>query len=1109
MPAARPLPTDPDTLSAADVAVEDAAGGVFAPAPPAAGMRPPALLGVAILDAGLRYRRIDPDLAAINGLSPAEHLGRTPAEVVPDLAADLLPPMRAVLRTGEPALSRPIAGTTRAAPAGRRWVAGYYPLPPTGAAARDGADAPAGVVAVVREVDAELALRPRGVSDERFRELVTRASVGIAQCDPAGRFLYVNDRFCELTGRSRGELVGVRPGTGLTQQAIAHPRDAAETDAKFVRAVADGEPYLIDKRLRRPDGTSVWVRNTVTVLPAPDGSVESVFAVVVDMTDRVRTERALRRSQDRLRLAAEAGGLGVWAFDLERGAAEWSPEALAIYGGGFGESPGMNELRARVHPDDWPAISADVAESAEVSDAAARRIDLTHRVVHPPRTGANPTAAPAVRWVRSLGEVRFDPRGRPVRSVGVIRDVTAEHRAAEGERRLRQALVASDLGTWEFDAETGLSDWDERTCELFGVAADFRAGKRLFTHEEMLAAIHPGDRERIAATIPETLDPAGAGRYDVEHRVVHPDGTERVLAVNGEAEFAGAGDSRRAVRVTGTVKDVTAARAADRRLAESEERLTLAADAAELGAYEIDLARGEVWWDARVRALHGVPDAPETAPLAAALAGVHPDDRDAVADELAAAHAPGGPERFRFEYRLRRPDGSVRWARTHGTVRFEPADLGGDGGAPVAVRQVGYVQDVTADRARAEAEAAQAARLAEQARRLATAEERQRLAAAAAELGTFSLDVRTGTLWWDARSREIFAFGGGETCRLADGMNRIHPDDVPGVTAWLDRMYAETGPDRSRYEYRVVLADGAHRWVRSLSEAHFEPRPDGSREAVRLTGCLQDVTAAKRTELALAEAGAKLERENDRLEAAVAARTAELARANAELHRKNAQLRAAAGRIGEVARRERDRIAHVLHDHLQQILVGAKMNVSVLGMSCGDGDKEIADRVAGLIDDAIAESRSLSAELAPPILRSAGLAPALHWLAGQFERRHGLPVEADCDADASAALDESTAALLFAAARECLLNVAKHAAAGSARLSLDATGCGPGCGGEGCPGVTLSVSDDGRGFDPAADREDGFGMSDLRQRVDLLGGAVDVTAAPGAGCTVRVCVPLG
>ncbi len=503
MPTIHEPPRSDANVSALDIAIEDAAskaGLKFVPEPPPAAVGPSTLLGVAVLDRQLRYRRIDPTLAAMNGVSVEDHLGRTVREVVPDLADEIVPAYRRVMETGEPALSMRIHADARAAPAGRRWLASAFPLPPGAEALGRGKAVPAGVVTIVREVDEDLALRPRGVSDERFREMVTRATVGLAQVDRDGTFLYVNDRFCQMTGWPRERLVGVR-----RQQDVTHPRDAVQNGASFERALRTGAPYLIDKRYRRPDGRSVWVRNTVTVLPGPDGGVESVFAVAVDMTDRVRTQRSLARSEHRVRLAAEAGGLGVWSFDLKRGLADWSADALAMYGGGFGDKPTMNDLRDRVHPDDR-GLLGETTPGADPD--GPRRVDVTHRVVYPPQPGET---RGEVRWVRALGERWVDDNGRPLRSTGVLRDVTAEQavadKLAESERRLRLAVDAADLGTWEFDAATGLSDWDERTAALFGVGAEFRAGKRLYTHEEMLAAIHPQDRERILQEIPRTLDP--------------------------------------------------------------------------------------------------------------------------------------------------------------------------------------------------------------------------------------------------------------------------------------------------------------------------------------------------------------------------------------------------------------------------------------------------------------------------------------------------------------------------------------------------------------------------------------------------------------------------
>ncbi|MEM9703464.1 MAG: ATP-binding protein, partial [Planctomycetota bacterium] len=112
--------------------------------------------------------------------------------------------------------------------------------------------------------------------------------------------------------------------------------------------------------------------------------------------------------------------------------------------------------------------------------------------------------------------------------------------------------------------------------------------------------------------------------------------------------------------------------------------------------------------------------------------------------------------------------------------------------------------------------------------------------------------------------------------------------------------------------------------------------------------------------------------------------------------------------------------------------------------------------------------------------------------------------------DISERLDDSLAALLFAAARELLLNAVKHAQAPTATVRLEpAAARGP----AGRSGVQLIVADEGVGFDAAAaddaaDARTGFGMSDLRHHVDLLGGSVDVASEPGAGCVVEVRVPL-
>ncbi|MFH5804143.1 GAF domain-containing protein [Alienimonas sp. DA493] len=256
---------------------------------------------------------------------------------------------------------------------------------------------------------------------------------------------------------------------------------------------------------------------------------------------------------------------------------------------------------------------------------------------------------------------------------------------------------------------------------------------------------------------------------------------------------------------------------------------------------------------------------------------------------------------------------------------------------------------------------------------------------------------------------------------------------------------------------------------------------------------LRSLAAVAAAELRLRAANRRLNQENDRLEAAVAKRTAELKAASDDL-------RAAAEAVQNAANAERDRLARVLHDHLQQLLVGAKMTLAA------GGSREDA---IGFIEEAIAESRSLAAELSPPVLRSRGLAPALDWLANRTTERHGLAVTTDCDAALSARLPSVTAAALFEAGRELLLNALKHASARSVAICLSAAEL------DGSPAAELILRDDGCGF-PAADvnapdddeAADGFGLSTLRQRVTEWGGTLAIDSPAGGGAVVQLVLPL-
>lgn len=235
---------------------------------------------------------------------------------------------------------------------------------------------------------------------------------------------------------------------------------------------------------------------------------------------------------------------------------------------------------------------------------------------------------------------------------------------------------------------------------------------------------------------------------------------------------------------------------------------------------------------------------------------------------------------------------------------------------------------------------------------------------------------------------------------------------------------------------------------------------------------------------------------NETLEQRVAERTA------VATHRA-AQLQVLASELTLTEQRERRRLAQILHDHLQQLLYAARLSLGSLRRS--DGLPPAADdiaRVDKLLQQSLDVSRSLTVELSPPVLYEAGLAAALEWLGRHMQETCGLSVvvEAEPDADPES---EDVSILLFGAARELLFNVMKHAHTETARVRLEATSDGE---------VQLVVSDDGSGLDPAMLGEEratdaGFGLFSIRERLELLGGSLEVEGAPGEGTCVTVSAP--
>jgi PAS domain S-box-containing protein len=222
------------------------------------------------------------------------------------------------------------------------------------------------------------------------------------------------------------------------------------------------------------------------------------------------------------------------------------------------------------------------------------------------------------------------------------------------------------------------------------------------------------------------------------------------------------------------------------------------------------------------------------------------------------------------------------------------------------------------------------------------------------------------------------------------------------------------------------------------------------------------------------------------------------------LERRAAQLQSLASELTLAEQRERRRLAQLLHDQLQQSLYAARLGVSALRRRARDDDlRESIQHVDGLLGQCIDESRSLTMQLCPPILYDGGLAAALEWLARQMRQNHGLQVDVEAEAE-DEPIAEDLRVLLFHSVRELLFNVVKHSGASRASVNMR---CLP------REVIQIIVADEGVGFDHSTQlngqsRATGFGLFGVRERLELMGGWLEVSAMPGKGTTVTISANL-
>ena len=208
-----------------------------------------------------------------------------------------------------------------------------------------------------------------------------------------------------------------------------------------------------------------------------------------------------------------------------------------------------------------------------------------------------------------------------------------------------------------------------------------------------------------------------------------------------------------------------------------------------------------------------------------------------------------------------------------------------------------------------------------------------------------------------------------------------------------------------------------------------------------------------------------------------------------------------AARVLEAREEEKTLIARELHDELGQLLTALKMDLAWLRERLPAGDAELAARAAEmgeLLDRTVASTRRISADLRPLMLDDLGLAEAAGWLVDEFGKRSGVRCELALDGIAALEISKAVATAIYRALQESLTNIARHAGATHAWITLRAAD----------GRIELEILDDGRGIAPEEiAKPRSLGLKGMRERFGYLGGSFEVGRAPRGGTRVRISVP--
>lgn len=397
-----------------------------------------------------------PEMYALWGIESGTRMRLNTAltSVHPDDRNDVLSAIRAATDRGRPFLCE---FRIRHATQGVRWMRAR------GEVVRDDAGAAARLIGLTTDItESRQARAALAESEGRFRKVFENAAVGIAITDRDGRLEQFNEAYRDLLGYSAAELEGMHFSD------LVHPDDLAVNADRFARLKAGGLPHFeIENRYLHKHGHAVWVRKFLSVLPDGDGQPAHVIALVVDITDRLSAQEALRESAGRLRAIVDTAAEAVITIDEFGMIRAMNPAGERIFGYAAQEVSGRN-ISLLVPGHSYPMHAADLESYGR--DTVRRFYGAARELSGRRKDGSVfPLDLSVAEWRDANGQRYF---------TGIMRDISQRKQAEEALRKFSRVIEQTASAVIITDTEGVIEYVNPDFAEMTGYSAEEAIGCR-------------------------------------------------------------------------------------------------------------------------------------------------------------------------------------------------------------------------------------------------------------------------------------------------------------------------------------------------------------------------------------------------------------------------------------------------------------------------------------------------------------------------------------------------------------------------------------------------------------------------------------------------------